>query len=99
MKNTLAFALSLLLLSSCGDPLGRTYNKERLREDFEAIYDRGGISEEERQLLSQYLSVAPLAGRRLEGLTYRQILDSAKALRPNTDLVKEAVEKTESDKK
>ncbi|MCK0132603.1 hypothetical protein MWU59_13930 [Flavobacteriaceae bacterium F08102] len=76
--------LSLIgFLTACSDPLDKKYNEETLVEDAKEIKEMCDLSEEEVQLMAGWIVRARMKDLKLEGKTYGEILEEAKAYREN----------------
>lgn len=84
MRNILfilfAFILSVIL-SSCNNPLDKTYSSQSYINDIEAIRESDKVSYEDIELLTKYIALARIAGSDLNGKTYEEILDKIKQVR------------------
>lgn len=74
------FLVSLIFIS-CKGPMGKTYNPATYEEDIESIRQSNKISEDDIELLTNYMLVSKLAGNDLEGKTYSDILERIKEIR------------------
>jgi len=59
----------------------RNYNTATYQEDIEAIRQSNKINEEDMALLTKYMVVSKLAGNKLEGETYNDILEKIKTIK------------------
>jgi len=80
MKPTyLILITSLFLTVSCSNPLDKPYKKETLEQDIVDLKDQ--LTEEEFKLLSGYVVLASMSKENTMGLTYGDMLESAKELK------------------
>ena len=88
MKNRLfiSIILSLIIFSSCNDPMDKTYSPATYVNDISAIRESNKVSSEDIELLTKYIALSKIAGNDPEGKTYEEILEKIKEIRKaNTD--------------
>lgn len=77
------FFISLIFIS-CKGPLGKTYDPVTYQEDIESIRQSNIVSEDDIELLTNYMLIAKLAGNDFQEKTYGEILDRIKEIRKST---------------
>lgn len=70
-----------VILSSCNDPLDKTYSPVTYLQDISEIKESNKVSYEDIELLTKFIALSKLAGTELEGKTYEEILEKIKAVR------------------
>lgn len=78
-------ALIAVAFSSCRGPLSKTYSPETYEDDMQAIRKSDKVNDGDIELLAKYIIVSRLAGNKLEGETYDDILDRIKTIQKNND--------------
>lgn len=69
------------ILSSCNDPLDKTYSPATYLQDISEIRESNKVSYEDIELLTKFIALSKLAGNELEGKTYDEILEKIKGIR------------------
>lgn len=84
MRNVVFILFAFFLpaiLSSCNDPLDKTYTPGTYLQDISEIRESNKVSYEDIELLTKFIALSKLAGNQLEGKTYEEILDKIKNIR------------------
>ena len=63
MINLRLFLFIVIIISSCNNPLHRTYNPATYEEDIQAIRKSNKVSDEDLQTLAKYIMLAKLSGQ------------------------------------
>jgi len=77
----LLFAILLMLIYSCSNPLDNKYSEETLEQDAEKIKESGELNSTELSLLGEYIAWNKMTGKKIEGRTYAEMLEEAKEIR------------------
>lgn len=80
MKKSLLYALALVVLASCASPLEKQYSEATFAEDLKAIHESGDADSTDINLIAMSLMRSALTQEKLDGKTYRQIIDEAKEI-------------------
>ena len=84
MRITVLILFSLFItaiLSSCNDPLDKTYSSATYLQDISEIKESNKVSYDDMELLTRFIALSKLAGNELEGKTYKEILEKIKSIR------------------
>ena len=82
MKKNTCLILNLLfaiILTSCNNPLHRTYSASNYQDDIEAIRKSDKISDEDLEILDKYIMLVKLSGNDIKGKSYEDILNKIKS--------------------
>ena len=75
----------VIILSSCNNPLHRTYNPATYEEDIQAIRKSNKVSDEDLQTLAKYIMLVKLSGNDVTGKSYDDLIGKIQSLRQNND--------------
>lgn len=81
MKKTfsiLAIAAFTLLTVSCSKTIEKKYSEETIKEDLKEIVEKKEADTTDAVIIAMYIVQAKATGEKLEGKTYKEILDKAK---------------------
>lgn len=84
MKRILIF-ICFIFLHGCNNPLDRSYSSASFEKDIQDIRKNSDITDQQMQNLSQFVLLARIAGNKLEGETYKSILDRIGSLQQTTN--------------
>jgi hypothetical protein len=77
-KFLLLFLFSVIIFSSCNNPLHRIYRAATYEDDMEAIRKSNKVSDEDLEILNKYIMLVKLSGKDISGKSYDEILDRIK---------------------
>ncbi|MFD2890883.1 hypothetical protein ACFS5J_02525 [Flavobacterium chuncheonense] len=83
MKTKVLFIVVITSLLSCSSPIDKKFNEETVKEDIEAI--KGRIDSTDLQLLMGSIISLKFQEKKLEDMTYADILDNGKKLKEEQD--------------
>jgi hypothetical protein len=95
MKKTLLFISLIGLLWSCSSPLDKKFSKETSEKDIKEI--KTELDSTELMLLAGSMIRLQMTGEKLEGMTYREILDNGKKWKAEQEKI-EAEQKSLAEK-
>jgi hypothetical protein len=77
-KTLIALAAIALLTVSCNKSLNKEYNKETVKEDLKEIVANKEADTTDAVIIAMYIVEAQIKKEKLEGKTYKELLDKAK---------------------
>jgi hypothetical protein len=85
MTNLRLLLCTVILISSCNNPLHRTYNPATYEEDIQEIRKSNQVSDEDLQTLAKYIMLAKLSGNDVTGKSYDDLIGKIQSLQQNND--------------
>ncbi|WP_298501807.1 hypothetical protein [uncultured Maribacter sp.] len=99
MKKTLLRLTLIGILTSCSGPLDKKYNEDTLSQDAKEIKKDGDLTEKEVQVMAGWIVRAKMKDEKLEGKTYREILEEAKDYKKEQEELTEKTKRQEEEKR
>lgn len=81
----------VVFLSSCNNPLSKTFHLVSFKQDIQEIRESGKMNEEDIMMLTKFIIRSRIQGNDPEGKTYEDILDNMKSLNERYDASKKQI--------
>ena len=82
---TLAITGFFLAFTACNNPINKKFNENNLEKDLKEIVESKKADTTDIQFIAMYIMRAKMLGEKLEGKTYKDILENAKELRKKAE--------------
>jgi hypothetical protein len=99
MKKTILLLCHIGILISCSGPLDKKYNEETFLDDAKEIKEDGDLSDEDAQIMAGWIVRIKMTNEKLEGKSYREILNEAKNYRKEQEKLAEKAKKEQEEKR